>query len=206
MLRKIYLEGSLGEKFQKEIEMDVNSVAEVSRALCSQFPGFGFYAQKEQFNIFIGDTCIDTDDMILEILDDSPIRIIPVIAGHGSDNGFLKLILGIAFIGVGVAVGFGAIGAGYAGAGWCGTATLIGVSANTWLLLGAGMFLSGLGMMLSPSSTIDSNESADNKPSYKFNTAQNLVEEGNCIPVVYGRTLCGSMTLSCALTVADYIG
>ena len=109
-MRKVYLEGMLGEKFGSEWNLAVNSPAEAMQAMLAQRPGMKQYILEGEniqgYDILIGDEYIQ--DPIELLLNDPGMTqsytFVPVVAG--SKNAGLMIILGIALI---VATGGGAI-------------------------------------------------------------------------------------------------
>ena len=57
-------------------------------------------------------------------------------------------------------------------------------------------------LMGSPSPDTMSNERPDSRPSYVFNGAVNVYEQGGPCPLVYGRTRAGSVIVSAGFEVA----
>lgn len=197
-MRKIILCGALGAEFGKEFILDVNSVGEAVRALTTQLKGFSRALRGGEYHVKVGRKFFDETECCLELHDNSTIRFIPLAAGS-KDSGIFKVVLGVALLGIGFAVA-GAFSAG----GWVGMgATWGGITAKTFVMMGAGMFLSGLGNMLSPSPSVESSESADDRPSYMFNQAVNITEEGNCLPLCYGEFICGSLVVSSGIETID---
>ena len=194
MLRQLVLEGSLSS-FGGPFTFDVASVQEAVHALTTQIRGTYRAIRQGEFLVFADDVQLDESETAFDLGSVSRIRIVPVPAGS-KNNGLFKVILGVALLGVGFAVGAGALGA---------SGTLWGIGKATWLTMGAGMMLSGIGMMISPSPSmsIGDSEKADNKTSYLFNSAVNVCEEGNCIPVVYGKAYSGSIVVSSGPSVDD---
>lgn len=192
MLRTVNLHGNLAELYGRDFSLDISTAAEAVRALCTQLRGFRQTLAKGEYQVLVGGACLDETEIQMEILSTAPIDIVPVPTGS-KDSGVLKVILGVALIGIGV---------------WAvGTNGLFGVSAlskSTVIAMGAGLALNGLGLMLSPTPTLESSESADDMPSYVFSSALNITEEGNCIPLCYGVFMCGSLVTGSGLSVKDY--
>lgn len=187
MLRTLVLEGSLAQ-FGGPFVFDVSSVQEAVHALTIQVKGAYAAIRKGEFLVFADEIPLDEDEVGFNLGSAGSIRIVPVPVGS-KRGGIFKVILGVALLGVGLAVG--------AGAG-----ALLGIKAATFTMMGAGMLLNGIGMMLSPSPSmsIGDNEKANDKSSYLFNSAVNVCEEGNCIPVVYGKAYSGSIVVSSGLS------
>ena len=117
-------------------------------------------------------------------------HLIPVPNGS-KKNGLLKVILGVAMIGIGWAA--------------MGAAKAAGIAASAFskqlVVMGAGMVLNGVSQMISPAPTLDTgtSEGAATKQSYIFSSGANIGEEGNVIPLVYGKFWCGSLVLSAGM-------
>ena len=194
MLRQLVLEGSLAQ-FGGPFTFDVASVQEAVHALTSQIKGTYRAIRKGEFLVFADDVQLEEDETCFDLGSVSRIRIVPVPTGS-KNQGVFKVILGVALLGVGLAVGAGLIGA---------KSAFLGIASKTWITMGAGMALSGIGMMISPSPSmsVGDSEKADNKTSYLFNSAVNICEEGNVVPVVYGKAYCGSIVVSSGQSVDD---
>lgn len=192
MIRTVNLHGNLAELYGRDFRFDVATAAEAVRALCVQLRGFRQTVARGEYQVLVGGAYLDEEEIQMEIASAAPIDIVPVPSGS-KDNGVLKVILGVALIGIGI---------------WAvGTGGLFGISAlsqSTVIGMGAGMALNGLGMMLSPTPTLSSSEKPDDTPSYVFSSALNITEEGNCIPLCYGTFLCGSLVTGSGLSVKDY--
>ena len=193
MLRQLVLEGSLAQ-FGGPFTFDVASVQEAVHALTSQIKGTYRAIRQGEFLVFADDVQLDEDETCFDLGSVSRIRIVPVPTGS-KNQGVFKVILGVALLGVGFAVGASGLGLGALGT----------ISQSTFFTMGAGMLLSGVGMMISPSPSmsVGDSEKADNKTSYLFNSAVNICEEGNVVPVVYGKAYCGSIVVSSGQSVDD---
>lgn len=194
MLRQLVLEGSLAQ-FGGPFTFNVASVQEAVHALTTQIKGTYRAIRQGEFLVFADDVQLEEDETCFDLGSVSRIRIVPVPTGS-KNQGVFKVILGVALLGVGLAVGAGLIGA---------KSAFLGIASKTWITMGAGMALSGIGMMISPSPSmsVGDNEKADNKTSYLFNSAVNICEEGNVVPVVYGKAYCGSIVVSSGQSVDD---
>ena len=127
-MRKVYLEGMLGEKFGTEWSLAVNSPAEAMQAIAAQRSGFKqFLLEGENiqgYDVVIGDEQVSINECLLANPDMSQsYTFTPVIAG--SKNAGILMVLGIALIimtGGGAALGM--MGAG-GSAGTAGTAAAV---------------------------------------------------------------------------------
>lgn len=191
MLRTINLHGELADCFGRSFSLDVASVSESVRALCTQLRGFRQVVARGEYHVLVGGAYLNEDELSLIIDSDAPVDIIPVPAGS-KNNGWIKVILGIALLSIGGMINSNLIGGIFAG------------KASAFFTMGAGMMLNGIALMISPTPTLSSAEKPEDTPSYIFGGALNITEEGNCIPLCYGSFLCGSLVISSGLTVEDY--
>lgn len=115
------------------------------------------------------------------------IRFVPIFTGAGGDNGIFQAIAGVAMVVVGAILcvtGYGApIG-------------------QAMITAGIGMVLGAIAtMLMSPSK--DDDDSDDGRKSYYFNGAVNTVEQGNPVPLVFGRCRVGSAVISSSIEVKN---
>ncbi len=108
-MRKVYLEGILGEKFGEEWNLAVNSPAEAVQAIAAQRSGFKqFLIEGENiqgYDVLVGDEQVNTDEcMLINPSMNQSYTFAPIIAG--SKNAGIMLVLGIAL--VAMTGGFGA--------------------------------------------------------------------------------------------------
>ncbi|WP_352402673.1 hypothetical protein [Pyramidobacter sp.] len=192
MIRTVVLHGYLRKRFGGQYKLDVDSPAEVVRALGVQVAGFLSAIRYGEFRVLRGSYALGEAELGLPLADEREFHIVPVASGS-KRGGLLKVILGVALIGIGFAVMGGAAAAG--------SATMMSLG-KTLLTFGAGMFFNGLGQMLSPTPEIDpSHEGAATRQSHVFGGTQNLTEEGNIVPVIYGVTWGGSVVTSAGMEV-----
>lgn len=199
MIREVNLHGNLAEQFGGQFKLDVMSATEAVRALCVQLRGFRGTVARGEYQVLVGGAYLDEDELPMEIGSYVPIDIVPVPTGSKNSGGWIKVVLGVALLAYG-----GGVFGGYTAAAGTAGATVYGTSAKIFLQLGAGLALNGLGLLISPTPTLSSSEKPDDMPSYVFNGALNIAEEGNCIPLCYGTFLCGSLVVSSGLSIEDY--
>lgn len=173
----VKLYGRLGATFGWRHELAVKSPAEAVYALCKVVPGFKEYFTREghQYAVFRGKKNIKAEE-IKEWVGNEEIGIAP--APQGSKRaGVFQIVLGVVLFAVGFFVG-----------------------GQTWgpalMMMGAGMAVGGVAMMLSPMPKGMDGEAVENRPSFGFNGPVNTIAQGNCVPLAYGRVLCGSAVIS----------
>ncbi len=194
-MRKIYLHGELGERFVKEIELDVQTAAEAVRALCVNFEGFEAAMRHGQFHLVRGEDIDKGRDLDLELcqtfkLGKASLHIAPVIAGS-KRSGILKIVLGVALIGAAFLFSGGALAAPIAG-GAFGSSFTYGNMA----LLGVALAVGGVSQMLSPQTKDDKKDQ-----SYLFSGPGNTSQQGGCLPLVYGEVITGGVLASVGIDI-----
>lgn len=191
MLRKIKLYGALAKFIgHRTLEADVASAAEAVRFLVSNFPQVEKYMSDKHYKLSVG-----SYDLTLDELHDpagqQEIKIIPVVAGSGGAG--LRILAGIALVALSF-VSFGtAAFAGVGVAGAFGSTALFGI--------GASLALGGVAQLISPVPTVSQGPGSDNDPrkTYNFSGIQQTSRQGVPVPVVYGKTLCGSVVISAGI-------
>jgi predicted phage tail protein len=188
-VKKIYLHGTLGAQFGECIELAVNTPLEAIRALCLMVKDFQKEFERYDYHVVKGELkrgwYLDENTVQMNLAGDE-LHFIPVIAGSGGKKGLGQLITGIVLVGL----AFTGVGAGLAG--------FLGTTVGKLKLIGAVLALGGLAKMnaKTPQFSMSSMEPADRRPSFVFQGATNTTEQGNVIPLVYGRIRCGSQVVA----------
>lgn len=195
-LRTIRLYGKLGATFGRVHKFVCNDTAGAVRALCIMVPGFQEFLYTSQdkglaYAVFVGKENIGEDSLEYPVGDED-IRIAPVVLGAGGRNGLFQIIVGAALV----------VGAFYTGG-----ATLAGMTAGAagvMTSMGAALILGGVSQMLvKQPGGLTGVESVDNGASYNFNGPVNTTAQGNPEPVLYGRAIIGSATVSADMYSED---
>jgi predicted phage tail protein len=199
-LKRIYLHGKLKEKFGQFFDFDIATPREALRALISQLKGFRAAMNEGHYRIvrgaLEGGMDLDVDQIDLAFGRCREFHIIPVVAGADKAGGLGKIVLGVVLVAAAVALsGPGGLGA---------AAFSIGSYAVTYGSIagvGVALTLAGVASLLTPTfKTPDIGQTEDQKPSYLFNGPVNVANQGNPIPLVYGRIRCGSVVVSTGIT------
>lgn len=208
----VVLHGDLAQ-YGVRHEFDAASPSEVVRALCSQLKGFRQRLQQGHFRV-VREASGRRRDLVAETLgtalgEQHTLHLMPVVAGSNG-RGAGKVVLGVVLVAAAFAFAPAVIGALGPTLGMSSTAfSVLGMSVSFSQIagFGAAMILSGVSQMLSPSlsgfgagqNPVDANASS------LFSGPVNVAEQGNVIPLVYGRFVAGSVVISAALT-AEQIG
>jgi predicted phage tail protein len=202
MLRKIKLYGKLAKFIGKRVlEADVASAAEAVRFLLANWPKLEAHMNDQHYRVTVG-----TYDLTIDELHDpagaAPISFVPVVAGAGAAG---RIILGAALI-------IGAFFTGGATIGLLGLAAPIAVS-TVLLGIGASLVLGGVAQLLTPVPKVpkgvnNSGKDTDDDPrkSYSFSGIQNTSRQGVPVPIVYGETVVGAVTISAGIDTVQVAG
>ena len=192
MLRKVYLEGEIADKFGHEFEMDVSSFGEALQCFELNFQEFREYMLSCHergigFVCSVADDPLDYEDqLLLEYPQGSlTIQALP----QGSKGGLGKIFLAIALIVVTAGVGAAVLNAATFGLGNFGLVAGLKFAAGTVLGklaigLAINLAITGLQEMMAPDPSVDIQQDPED---YLFQgSGQNLIE-GDPVPVLYGQ-------------------
>ncbi|MEZ2406933.1 hypothetical protein AB6806_08960 [Bosea sp. RCC_152_1] len=209
--RNVILHGRLGDEFGKSFRFNVETAGEAIRALNANFPDKFMAALREgSYNIVRGDVengmGLDENNINAFKLGRADLHIIPVVEGSagrgGKGGGGVKAILGVALVGVAIFMSGGLAGGGLAALG--GEAFKIGAMSITWgnlATVGVAVALMGASSMLTPKEKPKEETKRDD--SFSFSGPINVNEQGNPIPLIYGRVVTGGQPISSGIDIED---
>jgi predicted phage tail protein len=204
MLRKIKLYGHLAKAVgRRTLEAHVASAAEAVRFLLANFPHLESLMVESHYKVSVGDHSLSYDELH-HPSGQSFISFVPVVQGAG--EGFGTILAGIALVALSfVSFGVGTAFAGIGGSTVLGGTAAAGFGSTALFMVGSTLLLGGIGQLLSPTPmTPTGNGSAkDPKASYSFNGIQNTSRQGTPVPVIYGETIVGSITISAGVDTVD---
>lgn len=198
-MREIRLYGALAKFIGKrKFRAEINSAGEAVRMLLANFPALEKHMANQHYRVVV-----DGEERSEEEINypaSGTIKIIPVLSGAGAVG---KIIAGVALIAVSVFVPAAAFG----------LSSMFAVGA-----IGATLALGGVAQLLSPTpqigqvgpisftspgarSNTTENTEQDPQSSYSFSGIQNVSRTGVAIPVIYGETIVGSVTISAGIDV-----
>lgn len=217
MEREIRLYGPLA-KFvgRRTFLAEVNSAGEAIKMLLVNFPGLEQHMADWHYKVIVDDYESDLEEIHNPV--SGCIQIVPVVAGAGFWSTLGKIFAGVAlvatalFLGPSAAIG----GAGLFGATF-GAGVIGGVAATAIGTIGVALALGGVAQLLSPtpqigslgpanafkpaSSTEGSQLDPQSQDSYSFSGIQNTSAASTAVPVIYGETVVGSVTISAGIDV-----
>ena len=210
-MTQVKLLGELGQKFGSDWSSSSKRARDIFKLIDCQTEGFKEYLidchnKNIQFTIQNGEDFLDADDLVMPVLKDTGI-ITPVPAGSGKGLGKLiagLLILGAMFFTAGTAAAFTTGGSMFAGTGMTaaqvlgGTSSAVAGGTITLNTLGSAVMMLGINLAvtgLTEMSTKDAGK-MESDPSYFFNGAENNIEQGSPVPLLYGKMKIGGNPIS----------
>jgi len=228
MQQTVVLLDELGERWGKtHTYHNLRSPAEAIKLLCINYPDFKKYlaTSHEQgvgYTVVQADQYLDLEDLTLP-LGAKDLIITPVLTGSGKSlqNPFVRILIGIAIIGlIAVTGGLAApAGTGFLAGGFGGA--MGGFLGQAMGYLAFGLIAGGVMQLISPvpepkklkryksgdSLSTEGPQStvrgSDGRQSYAYSGASNNIGVGATVPVAYGKVLVGSHLASARIEVAD---
>ncbi|EBF1314467.1 tail assembly protein [Salmonella enterica] len=194
-MARVCLYGDL-QRFGRRTDLSIKTAAEGVYALAMQIPGFRQRMSEGWYQVRIAGEDVSADNLTARLHEPLPpgavIHIVPRM--EGAKSGWTGILAGAALIAASFIPGLNvAVWAG-AAATWSSLAFSLGVS----------MMLGGVAQMLAPQPKAPSMHSADNgKQNTYFSSLDNMVAQGNPLPVPYGEVMTGSRRISQELSTRD---
>ncbi|EDU7782820.1 tail assembly protein [Salmonella enterica subsp. enterica serovar Oranienburg] len=193
-MARICLYGDL-QRFGKRFGLSIKTAAEGIHALAVQLPGFRQKLSDGWYQVRIAGRDVDEASLSARLheplLPGTVIHIVPRMAG--AKSGWFGVLAGAALIAASFIPGLNV-------AVWAGAATWSSIAFS----LGASMMLGGVAQLLAPQPKTPSMHSADNgKQNTYFSSLENMVAQGNPVPVPYGEIMTGSRRISQELSTRD---
>ncbi|HAY0219003.1 TPA: tail assembly protein [Escherichia coli] len=189
-MARICLYGDL-QRFGRRIDLRVKTGAEAIRALATQLPTFRQKLNEGWYQIRIAGRDAGETELSARLneplANGAVIHIVPRLAGAKS-SGVFQVVLGAALIAV----------AWWNPVGWLGAAAVSGMYAA-----GASMILGGVAQMLAPKANTSTTSTDNGEQNTYFSSLDNMVAQGNPLPVLYGEMRVGSRVISQELSTAD---
>lgn len=197
-MTQVKLLGELGDKFGSDWSSNSKSMRDIFKLIDCQVEGFKEYLQDCHeknigFTIQNGEDFIDYDDLLLcDIKDTVIISAVPA----GSGKGLGKILAAIAVIALIFFFPATMVAGGQAGASVGATFSQamsagLTIPGNLVVSLGANLAIAGLTEMSAP----DAGDMTSD-PSFLFNGADNSIEQGKPVPVLYGKMKIGGTPIS----------
>ena len=187
MLRKVYLEGEIAEKFGSEFSMNVSTFKEAVSCFEANLEGFREYLV-ECHEKGIGFTCavegksLEIEDELFLKQNEGSFTIVAIPAGSKSAIG--KIFAAIAIIAIVYFTGgFGTVAGGWASAGAAagGGLTTLGTLA---VGLAVNLAIAGIQQLMAPDPSVDGIQQDE---SYLFQGSGQTILEGDPVPILYGQ-------------------
>ncbi|HFU7893064.1 TPA: tail assembly protein [Escherichia coli] len=178
------------QRFGRRIDLCVKTGAEAIRALATQLPAFRQKLNDGWYQVRIAGRDAGENELSARLneplANGAVIHIVPRLAGAKS-GGIFQAVLGAALIATAI---------------WMPGLSI--VASNLMFSLGAGMVLGGVAQMLAPKAKTPKVSATDNgKQNTYFSSLDNMVAQGNVLPVLYGEMRVGSRVASQEISTAD---
>jgi len=181
-LRTIRVYGRLARFLgQRTFQAAVSSAAEAVRFLLVNFPQLEAHMAQQHYRVSVGGYALDAEELH-HPSGQQVIRIVPVLTGARAVG---RILAGVALMVASIFIP--------------GTAMIFGTAVKGLVLgIGAQMALGGVAQLLTPVPKMPTGEDSaqDPRKSFSFSGVQQTSRQGVPVPVVYGRTLVGSVVIS----------
>ncbi len=202
MMRRVVLHGRLRKRFGNEFRLDAATVGACIRGIGVQVKGFLDELKKGSYEVIRGDRRagmrLGEEDINEFQLGKADLHLVPVVKGSrnssGKGGGALKMILGVALVGVAIFASGGTLAAplaGLTGGGMWGTVAMLGL----------GLAVSGAAQMMTKKE--DAKDQTKKEDSFAFSGPTNATAQGNPVALIYGRVMTGSIPASTGIDVED---
>lgn len=214
-LYTIHLHGALAKRFAPSYRLAVSGPMEAVQALACMLPGFEAVVLAGSWRCIVGPRkggrSLDRASLNTRWrANEHDFHLVPAVQGRGG-RGTGKIILGVVVMVAAVAFSVATAGAGGVAAslganmlaGTAAAAAGMSVSLGGIAMMGAMIALGGIAQSISPQPTGGNTNGVDQRASFLFNNIVNTVAEGNCVPLIYGRTLVGSQVIAMGVVPHD---
>ncbi|EKK3319155.1 tail assembly protein [Salmonella enterica] len=196
-MARVCLYGDL-QRFGKRFDLSIKTAAEGLHALYLQIPGLRQKIQEGWYQVRIAGMDVTPDDVTARLHEPlssgSVIHIVPRM--EGAKSGWGGILAGAALIAASFIPVVGEVA-------WAVGASTMSLSTIAFSL-GASMMLGGVAQMLTPQPKAPKMSHADNgKQNTYFSSLDNMVAQGNSLPVAYGEIMTGSRRISQELSTRD---
>tara|TARA_B100000214_G_scaffold274884_1_gene204978 strand:- start:206 stop:940 length:735 start_codon:yes stop_codon:yes gene_type:complete len=218
MLRNVYLEGEMGEKFGTGFQIYADSVADVMRCLEANIGDeirnylIDCHNKDIGFVVDVADNAFDDEKELLMPMHAGDVTITPMAAG--SKSAFGKILAAIALVviaiyapqlyytQVGTATGVKASLTTFGKIMTLGGTMTMGTSTLMLGALAVNLAMSGIMQMMAPDPSVD--DGASTPDNYLFNGPVQSVVQGDPVPVLYGKLRVPGQPVNFEITGAGY--
>lgn len=184
-MRTIKVYGALAKKLGRHtFAADVETVAEAVRFLVANFPWLEKYMYDQQYRVRAGRYALEKEELHNPVGVSETISITPVIVGAGAIGRIIAgvFLIAVSFLIPGIAI--------------------FGVALNPIIFsIGASLVLGGVAQLLAPTPAQQQKDRGEE--SYIFSGIVNSARPGVAIPVIYGETIVGSVSISTGIDITN---
>lgn len=192
MLTNIILDGELGKNFGRSHRLSIKSPSQALRLIDTNIGGVMDWIKGNAKKFAAYKVLCEFHDGRKEALSDESfhrcrgkiksIRFTPMVmgAGGGSGNGILQIVVGVAMLVI---------------------AYVFPPSAPYLVGAGMGLILGGVSTLLAPKPKTDTSSEQEKNESHYFSGAENPTDQGQPVPLIYGRMRTGAQAISAGMTI-----
>jgi predicted phage tail protein len=192
MLTTVILDGEMGKLFGREHKLSIKSARQALALIDVNVGGLMRWVQNNASKFNAYRILVEYLDGRKEALDDKTflarrgkvksIRFVPTFvgAGGGKAGGILQVVVGVAMLVV---------------------AFFYPVYAGQLVPAGLGLIFGGISTLLAPKPKTDTGQDKGKSESYYFSGAENPVDQGQPVPLIYGRVKVGAQAISAGITI-----
>lgn len=196
-LRPVFLYGKLAEGIGRELHLFFRTPADALRLIEANFPGFMTRFKQGYFHVSVRRNGREID-LSAERLDmgtgADELHIMPRLIGARKGKGGLMAILGGLIIGAAFFFSGGTLATALPGL----LGSLTGATYGSIATMGLSLVMQGIGILLTP--TPKAPTAAEKEASFIFDGPVNVSQQGGVVPVVYGKSLIGTTTISASIS------
>lgn len=185
-MARICLHGDL-QRFGKHFDLAIKTGAEGIHALCVQIPEFKRKLVDGWYQIRIAGKDLSPDDVAQRLHDPLPdgsiIHIVPRM--EGAKSGVWQVLAGAVLVAASFIPGLNVVAAG------------------VMFSMGTSMALGGISQMLAPKAPGPAKSADNGKQNTYFSTLDNMIAQGNPLPLLFGEMQIGSRVISQMLSTRD---
>jgi len=205
MMRNVYLQGELGDRFGKKFQMSASTPAEIIKCINANRDGFKpflleCHEKGVAFNVKIEEKDVVEEDFILPLKKgDVTVSLIPA----GSKSGLSKILAAVLLVTVGLPALAGASSAAVGPNLPLGEAIKMGAKTFTGKLvvgLATNLALVGLQQVMAQDPSTDS----ENPTNYLFDGDAQNTKRGDPVPVLYGELRVPGRPISIDVIAGEY--
>lgn len=206
---KVRIHGALAQHLgRSEWSLHVKSPIEAIEAIeANTGKVFDFFMNDwlQEYHVVVNSRVATTvEEVTLKHADLQEVDFVPIFHGSGGNNSLAMVFIGVLLIVLVIIAPYIAPGLGVGYSTAVAGVTASGAFIGTMLIgIGVSLLISGISAMLASSSSSETNEKPENRPSYLFSGAINTYRQGGALPIGFGLLEVGSQVISAGVRAVN---